>query len=181
MTPIALCCTRQNGSAGRARTNKRTDGRYQVHYLPALWSIKIICPSGSTRTNKCDFFSRPWNHLINLTFKEKDNCIHSVHHAVLIRQVVTFACKKSTMLIGGVGIFQKPCKLEKDGVEITDNTTQCIGMNSTCSVGPYDITMGGSEYKAWYCQKGPSMVAEYVSDHIIFFLSILCVYPKGSQ
>ena len=34
MTPNALCCRRSNGSAVRAQTDKRTDRRYQVHYLP---------------------------------------------------------------------------------------------------------------------------------------------------
>ncbi len=28
--------------AGRAQTNKQTNGHYQIYYLPALWSIKMF-------------------------------------------------------------------------------------------------------------------------------------------
>ncbi len=40
MVVVALCCTRQ--SRVRVVTDGRTDGRNQVHYLPASRSIKIL-------------------------------------------------------------------------------------------------------------------------------------------
>ena len=44
-----LCQAVQTGELGQTdmNTHKRTDGRYQVHYLPALQSTMIIVPNFS--------------------------------------------------------------------------------------------------------------------------------------